>query len=59
MDLREDRKKKKDWSEIPKYMLAGGVAGQASWVVAYPFDVIKTNIQTNLNSHSTLRQVSK
>ena len=28
-------------------MWCGGVAGQASWIVSYPFDIIKTQIQIN------------
>uniref|UniRef100_A0AAV1V4W6 Mitochondrial carrier n=1 Tax=Peronospora matthiolae TaxID=2874970 RepID=A0AAV1V4W6_9STRA len=30
----------------PSMLTAGGVAGVASWVVSYPFDVIKSAIQT-------------
>lgn len=36
----EDRKTW--WKQLGYLMVAGGVAGQASWLVTYPFDVIKT-----------------
>jgi len=28
-------------------MIAGGVAGQLCWIVSYPFDTVKTVIQTS------------
>lgn len=32
----------------PALLLAGGLAGVASWVVTFPFDVIKTRVQSQL-----------
>jgi solute carrier family 25 carnitine/acylcarnitine transporter 20/29 len=32
------------WRQYCSLMVAGGFAGQVSWLVAYPFDVIKTKI---------------
>lgn len=32
------------WSQFFSLMIAGGFAGQVSWLVAYPFDVIKTRV---------------
>ena len=33
-------------------MFAGGCAGATSWLVVYPFDVIKTTIQTGTSTTS-------
>ncbi|KAI9895470.1 hypothetical protein PsorP6_018628 [Peronosclerospora sorghi] len=33
-------------SSATSMLTAGGIAGVASWIVSYPFDVIKTSIQT-------------
>lgn len=32
------------------YAFAGGAAGVASWVVCYPFDVVKTHLQASNNA---------
>jgi len=32
---------------LPQMLLAGGLAGVASWVFTYPIDVVKTRIQTD------------
>jgi solute carrier family 25 (mitochondrial carnitine/acylcarnitine transporter), member 20/29 len=32
----------------PSLLLAGGLAGMASWLVTFPFDVIKTRVQSSL-----------
>lgn len=34
-----------------------GVAGQASWVVSYPFDIVKTQIQCVENRRVPMREV--
>ena len=34
----------------PALLLAGGLAGVASWVVTFPFDVIKTRVQSTLST---------
>ncbi|KAI0685233.1 carnitine/acyl carnitine carrier [Cytidiella melzeri] len=34
----------------PSLLLAGGMAGVASWVVTFPFDVIKTRVQSSLTT---------
>jgi hypothetical protein len=45
MDLHElsDAKGRRGYQYL-QLMLSGGLAGQISWLVAYPFDVIKTKI---------------
>ena len=30
-------------------LLAGGLAGPASWIVTFPFDVVKTRVQSVVN----------
>lgn len=37
-------------------MIAGGVAGQLCWIVSYPFDTVKTLIQTS-DKDLSMRQV--
>jgi len=39
-------------------MMCGGVAGQLSWLVAYPLDVIKTVIQCEEGPARSMRQVA-
>ncbi|KIP01222.1 hypothetical protein PHLGIDRAFT_131326 [Phlebiopsis gigantea 11061_1 CR5-6] len=34
----------------PALLLAGGLAGLASWLVTFPFDVIKTRVQSTLST---------
>ena len=38
-------------------MWAAGVAGQASWAVSYPYDIIKTQIQCSETRVVTQREV--
>ena len=38
-------------------MWAAGVAGQASWMVGYPFDIIKTHIQCNETRRVPMKEV--
>ena len=45
------------WTQLAKLMVAGGVAGQVSWLVIYPFDVIKTQLFCERQRHLTIRQV--
>lgn len=40
-------------------MWCGGFAGQLSWIVAYPFDVIKTEIQCEMNRKISMREVAR
>lgn len=35
----------------PRMLLAGGLAGTASWVISYPVDVVKSRIQAECNNH--------
>lgn len=39
-------------------MVCGGIAGQLSWIVSYPFDIVKTVIQTS-DTKMTQLQVFK
>ena len=43
--------------ELLTLMWAGGVAGQISWIVSYPFDVIKTQMQCTETQRISMRQV--
>lgn len=38
-----------DRKEIPSYKIAlyGGLAGEALWLASYPFDVVKSKMQTD------------
>jgi solute carrier family 25 (mitochondrial carnitine/acylcarnitine transporter), member 20/29 len=38
------------FSDTLTSMLCGGIAGMVSWLVSYPFDVLKTHIQTQDSS---------
>ncbi|KAF4979515.1 hypothetical protein FZEAL_4283 [Fusarium zealandicum] len=40
---------KLDRKDIPAYMIAfyGGIAGEALWLASYPFDVVKSKMQTD------------
>lgn len=38
----------------PRMLLAGGLAGTASWVISYPLDVIKSRIQADGNRYAGL-----
>ena len=38
-------------------MWAGGVSGQMSWLVAYPWEVVKTHIQCETKFQQTMRNV--
>lgn len=38
----------KERHSYPALLLAGGMAGVASWLVTFPFDVIKTRVQSTL-----------
>ena len=42
----EAEKKGNDWDNLnlAKRMWCGGVAGQISWAISYPFDIVKTEI---------------
>ena len=39
-------------------MWCAGVAGQASWFVSYPFDIIKTQIQVTSDRNVPIREVA-
>jgi len=39
-------------------MVSGGTAGVISWLVCFPFDIIKTVIQTSEGVPLTIRQAS-
>lgn len=43
----EERGQKLSGKQVALKMLCGGVAGQLSWIVSYPFDIIKTIVQTS------------
>ena len=44
-------------SRALKMMVCGGVAGQVSWIVSYPFDVIKCVIMVSEGPVQTMKQV--
>ena len=47
-----------DWDRVSlmKRMFIGGCAGMANWAVGYPFDVLKTEIQTTKDRKLNLRK---
>jgi hypothetical protein len=47
-----------NFSSILLLMLCGGWAGQLSWIVSYPADVIKTTIQVTTTEKLTMRYVA-
>ena len=46
MGVTEAEARGEDWSSLnlAKRMWCGGVAGQISWGICYPFDIVKTEI---------------
>ena len=48
--LREEAAAAKMRHTYPALLLAGGLAGVISWVVTFPFDVIKTRVQSTLST---------
>ncbi|RDA91295.1 hypothetical protein CP533_6338 [Ophiocordyceps camponoti-saundersi (nom. inval.)] len=44
-----DRNRRRDRAEVPAWKVAvyGGLAGEALWLVSYPFDVVKSKMQTD------------
>ena len=49
----DDAQRKSFWTRF----FAGGLAGQISWFVAYPADVVKSNVQYNSSSPSKLKMI--
>ena len=47
-----------DWStaNLMNRLWCAGVAGQISWVVSYPFDIVKTEIQCTTSKKVTIRE---
>ena len=47
LGVTEAEKDGEDWNKIniTKRLLCGGIAGQISWGISYPFDIVKTEIQ--------------
>ena len=47
-----------DWDAVSlaKRMFIGGCSGMTSWGIGYPFDVLKTEMQTNTDPKLTLRK---
>ena len=45
-----------DAVSLSKRMFIGGCAGMAAWAVGYPFDVIKTEIQTTNDQKLNMRR---
>ena len=33
-----------NWFKLFMYMTSGGIAGSTSWIVSYPYDIIKAQI---------------
>ena len=48
--LNSEAASSKKHHSYPALLLAGGLAGVASWVVTFPFDVIKTRVQSSLDT---------
>ena len=46
LDIERNNYKRADVSS-PKVALYGGLAGEALWIASYPFDVIKSKMQTD------------
>ena len=41
-----DKSKKSGWQKNVSLLLAGGFAGQTTWLICYPADFLKTRLQT-------------
>ncbi|CAI2377778.1 unnamed protein product [Moneuplotes crassus] len=52
--LQADSPSNHPFVSLCKKIIAAGMAGQAYWLSAYPFDVIKSNIQNTLSKHKAL-----
>ena len=48
--LRQEAAAAKMRYSYPSLLLAGGLAGVASWIVTFPFDVIKTRVQSTIST---------
>lgn len=46
--LHSEAASSKKHHSYPALLLAGGLAGVASWVVTFPFDVVKTRVQSSM-----------
>ncbi|KAI0091404.1 mitochondrial carrier domain-containing protein [Irpex rosettiformis] len=46
--LHSEAASSKKHHSYPSLLLAGGLAGVASWVVTFPFDVVKTRVQSSM-----------
>lgn len=47
---------KESWVFLSKILLAGGLAGEVSWLSSYPLDTVKTHIQGNYHIKMTMKQ---
>ena len=58
MGINEAEKSGEEWSRLnlAKRMWCGGVAGQASWLISYPMDIVKTEIQCTTDRKLTIRE---